>query len=200
MNYLKKVDETRMKIISQKTQYEKIKKYIIGLDNLRDACILAKEYLTPATYGCIINSWFRAHYDFTAVNASLRIGDDLVFNEYKTEVKTSISTSEKFNYVQFRLTHDIDFYLLPTYDLINDKIYLFLINKKDMIELIKKYGSYAHGSKSEKGLIENNINNQDIEFALRPKLNSEVWQTLLNYEITEEKLTEKNFWKREKKT
>jgi hypothetical protein len=98
----------------------------------------------------------------------------------------------KFNYVQIRLNHDIDDYLLTAYyldktNINNDgELFIFYINKKVMIDLILKHGHYAHGTIKKNGNIiyENLINvNNTSKYALRPQYNDDCWKKLLEYKI-----------------
>jgi hypothetical protein len=56
---------------------------------------------------------------------------------------------------------------------------VFKIPKENMILLVNKYLSYAHGSKKK------NILNENVEYALRPKFNSKLWHELLEFQIHE---------------
>jgi hypothetical protein len=193
------VDDMRLFLIENKQNRNNIKDKIYNARNFRDACILSKYHLTPQSYGEVLNVWLRNHYNFKKISASLKQGDDLIHNEYKTEVKISIADDGKqANFVQIRLTHGIDFYLLIVYNMVQDSMHYFLVNKEDMKDLIVNYGGLAHGTKGEKGLITENLDNPDIEHALRPKIGTQLWNDIQKFSISEEEINEKSVWKKRK--
>ena len=104
--------------------------------------------------------------------------------------------NNKFNYVQIRLNHDCD-YLLTAYHIneenINDygELYIFKIKKQDLKNIIAKHGHYAHGTIKKLGEIKfDDLNeNNDKEYALRPKFGDECWKSLLNFRITQQEIT-----------
>ena len=192
------VEKLRQEVIDRKTNRESIKKDILEADSFREAGIIAKFYLPPQSYGHVMNNWFRnsPYSDFKNLKSSDRIGDDLVFGKYHTEVKASLcDDGKKYNYVQIRLTHDIHFYFLPTYDFVLDKPYYFLLTKKEMIEMIKlSNGELAHGTRSEKGSLEENITNPDIEFSIRPVVGKDLWKELMKFDTNEDDFRNEKIW------
>ena len=193
------IDDMRLFLIENKQKRNSIKEKIYNTKTFRDACILSKYHLTPQSYGEVLNSWLRTHYKFQKISASEKQGDDLIHGSFKTEVKVSIADDgKKANFVQIRLTHEVDFYLLVVYDLVKDDIYYFLVNKEHMKDLIVKYGALAHGTKGEKGAITKNLDNPDIEHALRPTINSALWNDLKKFAISEKQINEKRVWQERK--
>jgi len=192
------VKKLRQDVIDRKTNRKSIIKDILAANSFREAAIIAKFYLPPQSYGHVMNNWFRnsPHSDFKNLKSSDRIGDDLVFGKYHTEVKASLcDDGKKYNYVQIRLTHDIHFYFLPTYDFVLDKSYYFLLTKKEMIKMIKlSNGELAHGTRSEKGTLEENINNPDIEFSIRPVVGKFLWKELMKFNISEVDFRNEKIW------
>ena len=192
------VEKLRQEVIDRKTNRESIKKDILEADSFREAGIIAKFYLPPQSYGHVMNNWFRnsPYSDFKNLKSSDRIGDDLVFGKYNTEVKSSLcDDGKKYNYVQIRLTHDIHFYFLPTYDFILDKSYYFLLTKKEMIEMVKlSNGELSHGTRSEKGSLEENISNPDIEFCIRPVVGKDLWKELMKFDMNENDFRNEKIW------
>ncbi len=187
-------EKMRLEIIGQNSK--NIMKEIPKIQSLRNACILAKHSLSSPSHGTAVENWLIEYYNCKRISSSNKEGDLKFHNQYNVEVKSSISKDgKKFNYVQLRPTHQIDFYLMPSYDVINDNLYVFFVSQQEMKNLILKYGSYAHGTKKEKGLISENIDNRDVEFAIRPNIQKgEQWKELLKYQIELENLNQKNMF------
>ena len=189
------IEMLREAVIDKKKNKSSIVTNILKTNTFREACIIAKSFLTTQSYGHVIDTWFSEHYDFKKLKSSDGVGDDKVFGKYNTEVKASLcDDGKKYNYVQIRLTHNIDFYFLPTYDFVLDKFYYFLFSKREMIEMVKKYGEYAHGRKSEKGPIEDNLFNPDIEFCIRPVVGKECWKEFMKFNVNEDDFRNEKFW------
>lgn len=128
-------------------------------------------------------------------NSSLCIGDCKI-NDKNIEIKSSLGgkKNKEFNYVQIRINHKVDIYLLTAYYIDNSNIenygelFIFKIYKNDMINLILQYGGYAHGTKSILGEITkdelyNTVNVK--EYAIRPKYGNECWKSLLHFRVYE---------------
>lgn len=196
-------ENIRVAVLDRKKNRKKNIIKILDQKTFRNAAILAKWFLPSQSYGDILNTWFRKKFNWGKNSASSRTGDDRVFGIYNVEVKSSLCDDGKTcHYVQIRLTHDIDFYFLPTYNFETDRAHFFLLNKNQMKELILEHGSYAHGTKSEKGNIVDSINNIDIEYALRPNVKSKdnsLWKKLCRFEIEEKHINEIEVWKKRKK-
>ena len=77
-----------------------------------------------------------------------------------------------------------------TYDITKNNIgdiIWFLISSDNINKLILKYPSYAHGTIEKNGIIDNvKILTKNFEYALRPSINSKLWNELLMYKKTEE--------------
>jgi hypothetical protein len=195
-------DDIRIAVLDRKKSRKSNITKILDQRTFREAAILAKWFLPSQSYGEVLNTWFRKTFNWEKNSANSRIGDDKVFGIYNAEVKASLCDDGKTcHYVQIRLTHEIDFYFLPTYNFETDKTHFFLLNKNQMKEMIVNYGGYAHGTKSEKGKVIDNINNADIEYALRPNIKSKdnsMWKKLCSFEIKEEDINEIEVWKKRK--
>lgn len=66
------------------------------------------------------------------------------------------------------------------------ELYIFKLNKKELKDLIYKYGGYAHGTVQKLGKItEDDLDNQenDKEYAIRPKYGDKCWAELLNFRV-----------------
>lgn len=196
------LDEIRLHVIEKKKNRNNNIQMILNQPTFRSACILAKWFLPSQSYGEILNTWFRKKYNWKKNPAEHRSGDDKVFDVFNVEMKASLCDDGKIcHYVQIRLTHAIDFYFLPTYNFDTDKTHFFLINKSQMKDLIISHGGYAHGTKSEKGSILDNIDNTDIEYSLRPNIKSKkdaLWKTLCSFEILETEIDKIEIWEKRK--
>lgn len=143
--------------------------------------------------GPLIEKYLINKYGMCKVNASKCRGD-CTFNGINFEIKVSLGgqTRKKFNYVQIRPSHDVGFYMLTAYHLDwnnigdNGELFMFLIKKSNMIDLLEKYGSYAHGTIDKLGKIsrESIMNNTNAEYALRPTYGDALWSNLMEYRWT----------------
>ena len=104
----------------------------------------------------------------------------------------------QFNYVQLRINHDCD-YLFTAYYLCEDNVaglgemFAFLMRKKEVIPILAKFGTYAHGTVKKLGAIKeedfwtldtHEVNAQnEREYALRPKYGDDCWKSLLKYRV-----------------
>lgn len=171
------------------------KKNILKEKTLKDAHIYCKKNkLSGQITGPLIENYIIEKYNLTKNNSSMCNGD-CSFNNKNYEIKVSLGgdkTHKDFNYVQIRLNHNIDYYLLTAYYVSHENVdnlgelYTFLLDKIELKDLLLKYGSYAHGTKTELG----NITDDDLkkddnnkEYALRPKYENECWEKLLEYEV-----------------
>lgn len=76
-------------------------------------------------------------------------GDAVTSDRLTTELKVSILSDAKFNFVQVRPTEKIDFYsLFGIYD--DNSIKLFLLTHDEMMTEIRLLGGNAHSDGSEK--------------------------------------------------
>lgn len=174
---------------------------IMKLASLKDAHAYCKvNWLSGQVSGPLIEDFIKCKYNMTKNKASDCNGDLSFTSENKNkrtnlEIKISNGGNQhnKFNYVQIRMNHTCD-YLLTAYYLdytnIEDggELFIFRLSKSDISSLIFKYGSYAHGTIQKLGKITvcdlANPNN-DKEYALRPKYDSECWNELLLYRVSD---------------
>jgi hypothetical protein len=101
----------------------------------------------------------------------------------------------KFNWVQIRPDHNVDYYILCGYNMYYDdllgKVFTFKIPAQDLYDLIVDYGGYAHGTIHENGKItKENLKGRGLLYALRVQPNAEretkcgrLWSRLLEYEV-----------------
>jgi hypothetical protein len=148
--------------------------------------------LSGQVSGPLIELYIKNKYGMEKNNASLCKGD-LQHNQINFEIKISNGGKEnnKFNYVQLRMNHDCVYIFTAYYICIDNvenegELYIFKLNKKELKDLIYKYGGYAHGTVQKLGKItEDDLDNQenDKEYAIRPKYGDKCWIELLNYRV-----------------
>ena len=142
----------------------------------------------------MIVNFIRNKFCMPKNNASECNGDCKYKNMNNIEIKVSLGgkNHNSYNYVQLRMNHNIDYYVLTAYHLSKDnlendgELYIFKISKKDLINIIVDHGSYAHGTISKLGKITlESINtikgNNCAEYSIRPKINDKCWKKLLRY-------------------
>jgi hypothetical protein len=139
--------------------------------------------------GPLLEKYIIKKYGMIKNKSSDCIGD-CKKNSKNIEIKCSLGgdkSHKDFNYVQIRLNHNIDIYLFTAYYInesnINDlgELFIFQIQKEDLIEIIKEFGQYAHGTIKEFG----KTFQFDKEYALRPKINDNCWKKLLIHRVHE---------------
>ncbi len=176
------------------------KKPIIEEATLKDAhiyCII--NHISAQQYGPLLQHYIIQKFGFT-VNKAKDTNGDCSKDGNNFEVKVSLGGSKfnKYNYVQIRPSHNIQYYLLTAYHVdeasveIEGSLFIFKVSKEDMNKLLVSHGSYAHGTKKEHGTIitleELNDDTNKKEYALRPSYNDRCWKDLLPHQITEAQL------------
>jgi hypothetical protein len=172
---------------------------ILTCSSLKDAhiyCILYK--VSAQQYGPLLEKFIISKFNYTKNKSSSSTGD-FSKNSQNIELKASLggSTHKKFNFVQIRTSHSIDFYLLTAYYLtlqnVDNKgeLYILHITKESIKNIIISHGKYAHGTKKRHGpitidSIEDETNQK--EYALRPSFNDKCWKDLLPFRISESDL------------
>lgn len=172
----------------------KHKKQIVLEETLKDAHIYCKVNKLPGqSTGPLLEHFIITKFGLKKNNKSDCIGDfckDGTDYEYKSS--NGGVDHNQFNFVQLRPNHRCD-YLLSAYHISYSNIdqlgelYIFKIAKQNMVDIIKQYGDYAHGTKEKQDLVEESLkNNNNYEYAIRPKYNDNVWNELMKYRITED--------------
>jgi hypothetical protein len=149
-------------------------------------------------YGPLLEKFIRVKNNFVKNTASECNGDCSKDNK-NVEIKASLGgvKHNKFNWVQLRVSHDIDYYILTSYHLSSKNVetggelYVFRVPKDDMLELITKYGGYAHGTNKEHGKITlHNLKDEKNkkEYALRPLYGDKCWVDMIKYRVNDETL------------
>jgi len=172
---------------------------IMKEDTLKNAhlyCVVNS--VSAQQYGPLLEKYIRIKNNFSKNTASECNGD--VFKDNKNaEVKASLGGAKhtKFNWVQLRVSHDVQYYILTAYHLTRKNVetggelYIFNVPKADMLPLIAKYGGYAHGTKKVLGTITiDDINDEKNtkEYAIRPSYGDDCWHDIMKFRVTEETL------------
>ena len=166
------------------------------LKNAHLYCVINS--VSAQKYGPLLEKYIRIKNKFVKNIASECNGDCSKDNK-NAEVKASLggATHDKFNYVQLRFSHDIQYYILTAYHLTNKNVetggelYVFSISKENMIPLIAKHGGYAHGTLKEHGAItiaDLKDEKNKKEYAMRPKSGDECWLDIMKFRVSEESL------------
>ena len=175
---------------NSKTNYEK---EVMALNTLKEAHIYCKIHkLSGQVTGALVENFIKYKYKMEKNCASKCIGD-LKHNNIDIEIKVSNGGKDnnKFNFVQIRMNHTCE-YLLTAYYLdytnVNTlgELYLFKLNKNDIKKIILDHGGYAHGTITKLGKITKDDldkNNNEKEYALRPKYGDNCWKRLLEFRI-----------------
>ena len=158
--------------------------------NIKDAFVYCKiNKLFGQIYGPLIEHYIINKYNFKR-NSFNECCGDFNINNKNIELKISLGGNEhnKFNYVQIRFNHNIDYFIFISYYLNKTNIrsygdlFIFKIKKQELKEIVKEFGNYAHGTKKKLGeLSPNNSNN--YEYVIRTKYNDKCWKKLLKYRI-----------------
>jgi len=149
-------------------------------------------------YGPLLEKYIRSKNKFVKNNASECNGDCSKDNK-NAEVKASLGGVKhtKFNWVQLRISHDIQYYILTAYYLTNKNVntggelFIFSVPKDDMRNIILNYGGYAHGTNKKNGdiTIDDLKNEKNMkEYALRPSYGDKCWNDILKFRVSEESL------------
>jgi len=166
------------------------------LTNAHVYCVINN--VSAQKYGPLIEKYIRIKNKFMK-NAASECNGDCSKNDKNAEVKASLGGAKhnKFNWVQLRVSHVIDYYILTAYHLTVENVeaggelYVFLVPKEDMLALIEKHGGYAHGTNNEHGAItiadlKNEKNKK--EYALRSSYGDKCWMDIIKFRVSEESL------------
>jgi hypothetical protein len=186
MEYLKLIDIKNTILENIKDTNKKIGNINKETD-LNRKLLLLRYYSNSQSGGIIFEKIFIKKYGFTKTPKD-SVGDIINDKKEICELKYSgFVKKQQFNFVQLRPhQHNIiSYYYLVVYNIFEldlGKTYIFKIPSKIIEELIIKYGSYAHGSKKINGDISKD-NFKNFEYALRPKIGSDLWKNMLIYII-----------------
>jgi hypothetical protein len=171
-------------------------KEILKEQTLKDAhlyCVVNN--VSAQQYGPLLEKYIRIKNNFTKNSAS-QCNGDCSKDEKNAEIKASLGGAKhnKFNWVQLRVSHNVQYYILTACHLTNanvetaGELYVFSVPKDDMIALIQLHGSYAHGTNKEHGSItiadlKNETNMK--EYCLRPTFGDKCWQGMQKFRVEE---------------
>lgn len=175
---------------------------ILKEPTLKDAhvyCVIHK--ISSQKYGALLENYILSKFCYTKNKAEECKGDCSKKGK-NWEIKVSLGGADhiKFNFVQIRLSHECDNYILTAYHLTLENVnscgelYIFNIPKEELKKLIASYGGYAHGTIKENGKItldllnDSNSSISNKEYALRPTINDECWKALLEFRVDEKTL------------
>jgi hypothetical protein len=172
---------------------------IINELTLKDAhvyCVINK--LSAQQFGPLLERYIIRKFGFVKNDSKLANGDCRKLDaNYEIKCSFGGTSFTKYNYVQIRLNHDIDYYLLSAFHLnadnadVEGELYLFKLAKINIKKLIAEYGSYAHGTISKLGEITiDDLNREDNskEYAIRPKYGDPCWDALMEFRVNEDAL------------
>lgn len=168
-----------------------------SLTNAHIYCVINN--ISAQKYGPLIERYIIVKNNFKKNGASDCNGDCCSQDNKNAEVKASLGGAKhnKFNWVQLRFSHNIQYYIMTAYHLDNSNVhiggelYLFSIPKDDMLPIIVKYGGYAHGTYKEHGIItmdDLNDKNNTKEYALRSSYGDKCWNDIMKFRVCEESL------------
>lgn len=181
------------------TSNGKFETQLMNLATLKEAhlyCVIYK--ISSQKYGPLLEKFIQTRFNYNKNKAEDCTGDCSKDGK-NLEIKVSLggAKSTKFNYVQIRLSHDCDIYILTAYHLSSKnkdeggELYIFKVPKSDIKKLIKSYGGYAHGTRGEHGdITDDSLNDEKSmkEYALRPIINGKCWEALMRFRIPESEL------------
>jgi hypothetical protein len=168
----------------------------ISLKNAHIYCVVNN--VSAQQYGPLLEKFIRVKNNFTK-NVARECNGDCSKDNKNAEVKASLggANHNKFNWVQLRVSHDIQYYILTAYHLISENVegggelYVFSVPKENMIQLIERYGGYAHGTKKEHGPItiaDLSDEKNKKEYALRPSYGDACWRAAMEFRVGEDAL------------
>lgn len=178
------------------------RKRVSESDTFREAAIVSAYYLTPQSYGKLLEKWIKKDFALGDPLDSLS-GDATSSTGAPIEIKATMEKGDgKVNFVQIRPHHNIEYYILTVYSFTQDRVHWLLVPSKDLYSFLPEFGGYAHGTVKKNGKItttsiETN-KDQECEYALRPSLftNNEanptksyrLWLKLQKYEKSKEEI------------
>lgn len=198
IKYYKKLKPNKKQLVNnlKNILFEQKKDYkqeILNCKDLLEAHAYCKSNkLESNSFGLLIEHYIlhTKKYNLIKNNSTNCIGD---FNQngINFELKCSLGgkNNNQFNFVQIRPTHNCNYVLCAYYLSKNNyknlgELFVFVINNNEMKDFILNYGSYAHGTIKKLGKInKKTIETPNIEFALRPKINSYLWEKLLKFRV-----------------
>ena len=167
-----------------------------SLKNAHLYCVINS--LSAQQYGPLIEKYIRIKNNFIKNTAS-ECNGDCSKDDKNAEVKVSLGGAKhtKFNWVQLRVSHDIQYYILTAYHLTSKNVetggelYVFSVPKEHMLPLISSHGGYAHGTNKEHGPItiaDLKDEKNKKEYAVRASYGDKCWLDIMKFRVKEEAL------------
>jgi hypothetical protein len=167
-----------------------------ALKNAHIYCVINN--VSAQQYGPLLEKYIRITNKFVKNTAS-KCNGDCSKDDKNIEVKASLGGAKhnKFNWVQLRVSHDIDYYILTAYHVdsknveTGGELYIFNVSKEDMLYLIVNHGGYAHGTNKEHGAItieDLKDEKNKKEYAMRPSYGDKCWLDIMKFRVSEEAL------------
>ena len=167
--------------------------------DFREAAITSAYYLTPQSYGKLLEKWIKKNFGLGDPLDSLS-GDATSSVGGAIEIKATMEKGDgKVNFVQIRPHHNIEYYILTVYSFTQDRVHWLLVPSKDLYSFLPEFGGYAHGTVKKNGKITTtSIGDGDYEYSLRPSLSTKneenptksyrLWLKLQKYEKSKEEI------------
>jgi hypothetical protein len=181
VNEMRRPTKTKQEIINE----------INSQPTLTGKCILARKYLTPQS----TDTEKICKQDLDIGPCLNTTSGDGQKNGINYEIKISIhAKNSQVNFVQIRVDHDIQFYILIVYNMYENnhigKAYIFKVPSENLYHMVVNYGTYAHGTNGVNGPITmDTLYGRNLEYALRCNPNAtsgkyaQIWNELLQYEV-----------------
>ena len=201
MKYINLDKDARVNRLKEILTLSKVKHehQIMKMPTLKQAHIYCVIYnISAQQYGPLLEMYIRNKFGYTKNKAEDCIGD-CCKNGKNSEIKVSLGgiSHKKFNFVQFRPSHDCETYILTAYHLISENVeqegdlYIFRIPKTELEKIIVAHGGYPHRTIKEYGKITLESMNDKTsmkEYALRPTFNDRCWKNLIRFRVSEDEL------------
>jgi hypothetical protein len=185
--------DTATIILSKKENKKQKKERCVNEQDILKQFKMCKELLYPQAWSVLLEKSIKKRFDIKPAKSEIS-GDGIHHKLKNVEIKVSLGGGDddnKFNFVQLRPHHDLDYYLFFLYNKQLDEVNCLKIEPKVIYNLLPTYGGYAHGTVKLNGKITlSNISNNTFEYALRPTYNinglkksDTLWRELIKYKI-----------------
>ena len=198
------VEEIEKELVIKKNNVSEVQNYIIKeCTDPKEAFACSKKYLSSQSYGGVLESFYKRFFNLSKI-LETQDGDLYASKIGNLEAKASIEFPSKkditYCMMQLRPAHNVDYYLGVFYSYSESKITYTLIPSGEMKKIIFKYcKSYSHGTKNGKGIVTEEIINNNTEaefqftFSTTPsnKKNYKTWLDLKPFVYSEQELINK---------
>ncbi len=163
---------------------------IMKQPSLKNAHIYCKiNNLSGQLSGIYLENYIQHHYNMLKIKNKL--SGDLSYDGKNYEIKISNGghTNKIFSYNQLRPYHNCD-YILTAYHIDSDNLhrlgdlYIFNLNKINMLDFICTYGKYSQGNSKMFGKItKKSVSTSLLNYNLKLSYNDNSWKDLLTYRV-----------------